>query len=142
MTNMEPKSKLVTVEGGDVKFVKCECCGLSEECTVTYIADVKSSNHGRWICGLCTVAVKDEMERLCTESEEEALDRHMRFCKNFINTSPPKNSTEDLISAVKQLLIRSLDSPRSPRSNLSSSSLLPSNSCDFSLHDWSIIEFR
>ncbi|XP_071740586.1 uncharacterized protein [Rutidosis leptorrhynchoides] len=134
MTSIEPKSKLVTIEGGDVMFVKCECCGLTEECTVTYIAEVKSSNHGRWICGLCTVAVKDEMEKYCTESVEEALERHMRFCKNFKMNSPPKNSTEDLIGAVKQLMIRSLDSPRSPRSNLSSSSV-QSDSCDFSLND-------
>ncbi|KAI3822643.1 hypothetical protein L1987_10238 [Smallanthus sonchifolius] len=116
--------------GGDVEFVKCECCGLTEECTPTYIATARESNQGRWICELCVEAVKDEMERSCSDSEEEALDRHMRFCKNFRSTNP----TEDLISAVKQLLIRSLDSPRSPGQPENSnchrlSSLVGSNAC-------------
>nr|XP_043629834.1 uncharacterized protein LOC122601131 [Erigeron canadensis] len=102
--------------GGDVECVKCECCGLTEECTLTYIATVKERNQGRWICGLCTEAVKDEKERACSDSEEEALDRHMKFCKKFAN-SPPTDQSEDLISAVKHLLIRSLESPRSPRSS-------------------------
>ncbi|KAD6454571.1 hypothetical protein E3N88_09277 [Mikania micrantha] len=105
--------------GGRVEFVKCECCGLSEECTPAYIATVRESNHGRWICGLCAEAVKEEMERSCSESEEDALDRHMRFCKNFRSSmsSPATNPAENLIAAVKQLLIRSLDSPRSPGSS-------------------------
>ncbi|CAH1449527.1 unnamed protein product [Lactuca virosa] len=115
MSGIEAKLTSVKVDGGgDVEFVKCECCGLTEECTPTYIATVRESNQGRWICGLCTEAVKEEMERSCSESEEEALDRHMRFCKNFRSSvsSPPSNPTEELISAVKQLLFRSLDSPR------------------------------
>ncbi|KAI3701785.1 hypothetical protein L6452_27127 [Arctium lappa] len=150
MSGIEPKLKSVKVDGGggDVESVKCECCRLTEECTQTYIATVRESNHGRWICGLCTEAVKEEMERSCSESEEEALDRHMRFCKNFRSSmsSPPLNPTEDLISAVKQLLIRSLDSPRSSSSvesensnyhhrlsSPSSSSLVRSNGCHFSI---------
>lgn len=115
MSGIEAKLTSVKVDGGgDVEFVKCECCGLTEECTPTYIATVRENNQGRWICGLCTEAVKEEMERSCSESEEEALDRHMRFCKNFRSSvsSPPSNPTEELISAVKQLLFRSLDSPR------------------------------
>ncbi|XP_024960274.1 uncharacterized protein LOC112500896 [Cynara cardunculus var. scolymus] len=137
MSGMDVKLTSVKVDGGgDVESVKCECCGLTEECTQTYIATVRDSNQGRWICGLCAEAVKDEMERSCSESEEAALDRHMRFCKNFRSSmnSPP---LEDLISAVKQLLIRSLDSPRSSsvESNYhsSSSSLVRSNACHFSL---------
>ncbi|KAI3725178.1 hypothetical protein L1987_64956 [Smallanthus sonchifolius] len=104
------EAKFTSGGGGDVEFVRCECCGLTEECTTTYITAVRESNQGRWICGLCVEAVKDEMERSCSDSEEEALDRHMRFCKNFRSSNP----TEDLISAVKQLLIRSLDSPCRP----------------------------
>ncbi|KAJ9550651.1 hypothetical protein OSB04_014696 [Centaurea solstitialis] len=124
--------------GGDVECVKCECCGLTEECTAAYIAAVRESNQGRWICGLCTEAVKEEMERSCSE---EALDRHMRFCKSFRSSMNSSNSPPlDLISAVKQILIRSLDSPRSPRSNSSesstyhrSSSIVRSNGCHFSI---------
>lgn len=96
--------------GGEVECVKCECCGLTEECTATYIVAVKESYYGRWICGLCAEAVKEEMERSCVK-RSGALDRHMRVCKKF--RSSISSPEEDLISAVKQLLIRSLDSPRS-----------------------------
>ncbi|XP_076901159.1 uncharacterized protein LOC143555513 [Bidens hawaiensis] len=136
------KDTVKTDSGGDVEFVKCECCGLTEECTAAYIASVRGNYDGRWICGLCVEAVKDEMERSCSKSpEEEALDRHMRFCKSF--RSEMRNPAEDLISAVKQLLIRSLDSPRAgsgqpensdcPR--LSSGSMVRSKAGRFGFHD-------
>ncbi|XP_076925882.1 uncharacterized protein LOC143588857 [Bidens hawaiensis] len=131
--------------GGDVEFVKCECCGLTEECTAAYIAAVRSNYHGRWICGLCVEAVKDEMERSRSESpKEEALDQHMRFCKSFRSemSSPARNPAEDLISAVKQLLIRSLDSlragsgrPENSDRRLSSGSIVQSKAGRFSFHD-------
>ncbi|KAI3454188.1 hypothetical protein Pfo_010851 [Paulownia fortunei] len=102
------------LKGTDLAFAKCECCGLTEECTEEYIKRVRDRYLGRWICGLCAEAVKDELlrseERI---GNEEALNQHMSFCKKFKTLSPPKNPTEELISAVKQLLLRSLDSPRS-----------------------------
>ncbi|XP_009771918.1 uncharacterized protein [Nicotiana sylvestris] len=87
----------------EAEMVKCECCRLTEECTVAYIARVRERNGGRWICGLCVEVVKDEIMR------SEALIRHMNFCKKLRALRP----TEELISAVKQLMLRSLDSPRS-----------------------------
>nr|XP_016433596.1 PREDICTED: uncharacterized protein LOC107760091 [Nicotiana tabacum] len=106
----------------EVQFAKCECCGLTEECTEAYIARVRERNQGRWICGLCAEAVKDEMVRSSSSERrigrEEALNRHMTFCKKFRAKSLPKNPTDELISAVKQLLLRSLDSPRSSRQGL------------------------
>ncbi|KAK4419892.1 hypothetical protein Salat_2402100 [Sesamum alatum] len=93
-------------------FAKCECCGLTEECTEEYIKRVRERYSGRWICGLCAEAVKDEMVRSEKRiGNEEALNQHMSFCNKF--RSPPKNPTEELICAVKQLVLRSLDSPRS-----------------------------
>lgn len=47
----------------DLAFVKCECCGLTEECTEEYIKRVRDRYSGRWICGLCAEAVKDELLR-------------------------------------------------------------------------------
>ncbi|MFS7914657.1 hypothetical protein Hanom_Chr02g00156141 [Helianthus anomalus] len=70
--------------GGDMECVKCECCGLTEECTSSYIAAVRENKSGQWIYGLCVVAVKGEMERLCSESEEEASDRHMVVVKTVV----------------------------------------------------------
>ncbi|KAL3844294.1 hypothetical protein ACJIZ3_001697 [Penstemon smallii] len=104
-----PKQK-----GTDLAFVKCECCGLTEECTEEYIKRVCDRYLGRWICGLCAEAVKDEIVRSEKRiGNEEALNQHMSFCKKFKTLRPPKNSSEDLISAMKQLLLRSLDSPKS-----------------------------
>ncbi|PHU08105.1 hypothetical protein BC332_24594 [Capsicum chinense] len=115
----------------EVQFGKCCCCGLTEECTEAYIMSVKERNQGRWLCGLCAEAVKDEMLRSCSSSssssssserrrieKDEAMNRHMTFCKKFRAKNVPPNATDDeLISAVKQLMLRSLESPRSsPRS--------------------------
>ncbi|PKA47056.1 hypothetical protein AXF42_Ash011730 [Apostasia shenzhenica] len=104
----------------EVEFAKCECCGLTEECTPAYIARVRERHHGRWICGLCAEAVEDEIRRAdCSISAEEALDRHMTFSRDFRYRSAaqlPVDSAEHLIAAMRQLLRRSLDSPRSLRS--------------------------
>ncbi|XAR67569.1 hypothetical protein NMG60_11002372 [Bertholletia excelsa] len=105
----------------EVEFAKCECCGLTEECTLAYIERVRERYQGKWICGLCAEAVKDEIvrcERLI--SADEALTRHMNFCKKFNSAGPPVNPAVHLISALRQILRRSLDSPRSSRSMPSS----------------------
>ncbi|XP_058227312.1 uncharacterized protein LOC131335814 [Rhododendron vialii] len=105
----------------EVMYVKCDCCGLTEECTITYIERIRERYQGKWICGLCAEAVKDEIvrcERLI--STEDAMNRHMNFCKKFNSAGPPANPEVHLISAMRQILRRSLDSPRSVRSMPSS----------------------
>ncbi|XP_039016870.1 uncharacterized protein LOC120147611 [Hibiscus syriacus] len=73
----------------EIQFVKCESCGFTEECTFSYILRVRERYQGRWICGLCIEAVKDEARRSETLiSTEEALDRHIRFCNEFRSSSP------------------------------------------------------
>ncbi|XVF35146.1 hypothetical protein REPUB_Repub18cG0120000 [Reevesia pubescens] len=107
----------------EIRCVKCESCGFTEECTPAYILRVRERYQGRWICGLCVEAVKDEALRSSTLiSTEEALDRHISFCKKF-RASIPSDETEHPISAMGRILRRSLDSPRARRSN--SSSVLP-----------------
>ncbi|BFG24150.1 hypothetical protein CerSpe_104240 [Prunus speciosa] len=101
----------------EIEFVKCDCCGLSEECTPAYIQHVRERYQGHWICGLCAEAIKDEIvrsERLI--STEEAMATHMNFCKKFKASGPPPDPTVHLISAMRQILRRSLDSPRGLRS--------------------------
>ncbi|CAH9118562.1 unnamed protein product [Cuscuta europaea] len=98
-------------EEGDM--VKCACCGLTEECTEEYIERIRERYKGQWICGLCAEAVKDEIvrsERLI--SAEEALNRHLNFCKKFRFTGPPPDPVMQLIGAMKQILRRSSESPR------------------------------
>eukprot|EP00262_Sarcandra_glabra_P001005 TRINITY_DN1101_c0_g1_i1.p1 TRINITY_DN1101_c0_g1~~TRINITY_DN1101_c0_g1_i1.p1 ORF type:complete len:155 (+),score=4.19 TRINITY_DN1101_c0_g1_i1:185-649(+) len=105
----------------EVEFAKCDCCGLTEECTLPYIARVRERYQGKWICGLCSEAGEDEIyrsDRLI--GTEEALNRHLNFCKKFTSSSPPNPS--DLITAMRQILRRSFDSPRVLRSTPSSPS--------------------
>ncbi|KAG6780566.1 hypothetical protein POTOM_013430 [Populus tomentosa] len=105
----------------EVESVRCDCCGLIEECTPAYIERVRERYHGKWICGLCTEAIKYEIvrtERLI--STEEAMTKHMNVCKKFVSSGPPPDPTTHLIAAMRQILRRSLDSPRGLRSTPSS----------------------
>ncbi|KAK9048706.1 hypothetical protein SSX86_032327 [Deinandra increscens subsp. villosa] len=102
------------VNSTESEFAKCDCCGLTEECTPTYVEKIRERYHGNWICGLCGEAVKDEIvrsERLI--NTEEALTRHMNFCRKSTSASDPvQNPAVNLITAMRQILRRSLDSPR------------------------------
>lgn len=66
----------------EVEDAKCECCGMSEECTPEYIDRVRDKFLGKWICGLCTEAVKEELEKN-GGNKEEALGAHMSACVRF-----------------------------------------------------------
>jgi len=78
-----------------VECARCECCGLVEDCTRDYILGVRAAFGGRWLCGLCSEAVRDEAARGTTTTKqrgpgaaaaaaaarlEEALRDHMTFC--------------------------------------------------------------
>ncbi|XP_044495761.1 uncharacterized protein LOC123218379 [Mangifera indica] len=105
----------------EVEFAKCDCCGLTEECTPEYIETIRQRYQGKWICGLCAEVIKDEIirtERLI--SAEEAMTKHMDYCKTFRSSRPPPDPAILLISAMRQILRRSLDSPRALRSTPSS----------------------
>ncbi|KAF3446122.1 hypothetical protein FNV43_RR11301 [Rhamnella rubrinervis] len=93
-----------------IVVARCYCCGLTEECTFSYIARVRERFGGRWICGLCTEAVNEEALRLdvCIE---QAVNQHMKFRQQFKSSNPPAKATEDLILVMKQVLRRSLDVP-------------------------------
>ncbi|KAL9304435.1 hypothetical protein ACSQ67_021698 [Phaseolus vulgaris] len=66
----------------EVENAKCECCGMSEECTPEYIDRVREKFNGKWVCGLCGEAVKEELEKNGGE-KEEALSAHMSACVRF-----------------------------------------------------------
>lgn len=66
----------------EVEDAKCECCGMSEECTPEYIEKVREKFSGKWICGLCAEAVKEEIEKNGGK-KEEALESHMNACVRF-----------------------------------------------------------
>ncbi|KMT00907.1 hypothetical protein BVRB_9g221780 [Beta vulgaris subsp. vulgaris] len=75
----EPKPLPAISEAEDAK---CECCGMSEEYTPEYIKRVRDKFLGNWICGLCSEAVKEEMEKNGGKCKE-ALDTHMSHCVRF-----------------------------------------------------------
>lgn len=66
----------------EVEDAKCECCGMSEECTPEYIKRVREKFSGKWVCGLCSEAVKEELEKNGGK-KEEALNTHMNACVRF-----------------------------------------------------------
>lgn len=120
-TETGPGTPSLTSPVTEFEFAVCECCGLKEECTPAYITAIRERYQGNWICGLCGEAVKDEMirsKRLI--STEEAMTRHMTFCRGSLSAGPPPNPAVHLIAAMRQILKRSLDSPRSLRSMPSS----------------------
>ncbi|CAL9197945.1 unnamed protein product, partial [Musa hybrid cultivar] len=95
-----PKKAGVAME---VESVKCECCGLQEECTEGYIRSVKASFDGKWLCGLCSEVVRDESSRGRKKSNavEEAIRDHMFFCSK--STSNPAVGVAD---GMRQMLRR------------------------------------
>jgi hypothetical protein len=116
-TEYEEDEKVVNeaevVEMEAVSSAKCCCCGLVEDCTHEYIALVRERFGGRWICGLCDEAVKEERARSLSDEEkitmDEALKRHTKFRQQFSSASDPN---KEFIDVVKQILFRTLDSPR------------------------------
>lgn len=86
----------------EVEVAKCECCALKEECTPAYIARVRDRFYGRWICGLCAEAVKEELCRADRRiGMEEALNAHMTFCLHFNRTSPALHLAEAMCHILK-----------------------------------------
>ncbi|GMG99082.1 hypothetical protein Nepgr_000922 [Nepenthes gracilis] len=66
----------------EIEEALCECCGMSEECTVGYINCVREMFSGKVICGLCAEAVKGEMAKNGGK-RDEAVNEHMSACVKF-----------------------------------------------------------
>lgn len=106
------ETSVISAKTADIEFAICDCCGLTEECTPAYIQRIRERYMGKWICGLCAEAAKDEVirsQRLI--STEEALARHMNICRKF-RSPPVGDPTVHLITAMRQILRRGLDCPR------------------------------
>ncbi|KAL3812604.1 hypothetical protein ACJIZ3_013872 [Penstemon smallii] len=101
----------------DIELVKCECCGLKEDCTQDYISQVKSKFEGKWLCGLCSEAVRDEVNRGKKQfGIDEALGAHMSFCRKY-----KSNPAIRVADGMRQMLRRRSDLTSSPSSSSSSS---------------------
>ncbi|CAD6206624.1 unnamed protein product [Miscanthus lutarioriparius] len=79
----------------EVEAVSCECCGLEEECTGEYIGGVRGYFGGRWLCGLCSEAVKYEAGKCARGAGavppdvEEAVRAHMAICRTLKSRGGP-----------------------------------------------------
>ncbi|XP_061376201.1 uncharacterized protein LOC133318225 [Gastrolobium bilobum] len=98
----------------EIESVKCECCGLKEDCTQDYISDVKAKFDGKWLCGLCSEAVRDEVSGGKKPSAmDEAVKAHMSFCRKF-----KSNPAVRVADGMRQMLRRrSGDLSTSPSSS-------------------------
>lgn len=117
----------------EAEKVRCECCGLVEECTPAYIAHIQGLYCGKWICGLCAEAVKEEHRRGGMEGLEEALKAHMSVCMQFNRPERVGSPVADISAAVRRLLRRTTDVRYTSRSVPSSpsrrSAVSRANSC-------------
>ncbi|KAF8407196.1 hypothetical protein HHK36_006323 [Tetracentron sinense] len=93
----------------EVNEVECECCGLFEDCTHTYIRHIRARFYGKWVCGLCSEAVNEGSQRLGQARHiilEEALHAHMEICERFKKTIRV-NPAMSLAIAMTQILKKS-----------------------------------
>ncbi|KAJ4797425.1 DUF1677 family protein (DUF1677) [Rhynchospora pubera] len=93
-------------------MIKCECCGMEEDCTPTYISKIRELFSGKWICGLCAEAVKELLTKDPSISKETALEAHMAMCKKF-NSTIRLNPNFYLASAMKDVAKKCLNRRRS-----------------------------
>lgn len=108
-------------------MAKCECCGLKEDCTQHYITEVKEKFDGKWLCGLCSEAVRDEVCRgKIPFGMEEALRAHMSFCRKF-----KSNPAVKVADGMRQML-RRRSGDLSSSHNLSSKKSQVGDSSSFS----------
>ncbi|KAD2806223.1 hypothetical protein R6Q59_028768 [Mikania micrantha] len=99
----------------EVVDAKCECCGMVEECTPEYMEKVHNRFLGKWICGLCSEAVKEEMVKN-GGNKEEALSSHMNTCVRFNKLDrayPVLRQAEAMRNMLKKTRLRAASfSPR------------------------------
>ncbi|KAK1313438.1 hypothetical protein QJS10_CPA06g01935 [Acorus calamus] len=80
----------------EIESVKCDCCSLKEDCTQDYISQVRLNFEGKWLCGLCAEAVRDELSKALDIEESrgggggvrEAMRAHTTFCRRFFQSNP------------------------------------------------------
>lgn len=99
----------------DIELAKCECCGLKEDCTQDYINEVKAKFEGKWLCGLCSEAVRDEVNRGKRQQfgVDEAVKAHMSFCRKY-KSNPAIRVADGMMQMLRR---RSADTSSSSSSS-------------------------
>lgn len=91
---------------GEARSVRCECCGMAEECTPTYIGRVRERFQGKWVCGLCAEAVKERLARQPALTVAGAVDAHAALCERF-NSTVRLNPKLSLASSMRDIARKS-----------------------------------
>ncbi|XP_062232616.1 uncharacterized protein LOC133929876 [Phragmites australis] len=91
---------------GEARSVRCECCGMAEECTPTYIGRVRERFQGKWVCGLCAEAVKERQAREPALTVGAAVEAHASLCEHF-NTTVRLNPKLSLASSMRDIARKS-----------------------------------
>ncbi|MCD7448179.1 hypothetical protein HAX54_039135 [Datura stramonium] len=112
----------------EVEDAKCECCGMSEECTPEYVKRVRERYSGKLICGLCSEAVKEEMEKNGGKKQEEALNEHMNACSKF-NRLGRAYPVLFQAEAMREILKKNRAKSLSPRDTHKKGGIARSSSC-------------
>ncbi|XP_047319330.1 uncharacterized protein LOC124922653 [Impatiens glandulifera] len=108
----------------EIESIKCACCGLKEDCTEDYINQVKDNFGGKWLCGLCSEAVRDEVGRGNKPFEmDDALKAHMSFCRKY-----KSNPAIRVADGMRQMLRRRSGETSSSSSSSSSKKYTRSSS--------------
>jgi hypothetical protein len=112
----------------EVEAVSCDCCGLEEECTGDYIGGVRANFGGRWLCGLCSEAVKYEAGKCVGATLEEAVRAHMAICRTLKSGGPAGRVAAGMrqmlrTASVKRTSSSSSSSTPSPREHHRASAL-------------------
>ncbi|RCV16895.1 hypothetical protein SETIT_3G175000v2 [Setaria italica] len=92
--------------GAEARSVRCECCGMAEECTPTYIGRVRERFQGKWVCGLCAEAVKERQAREPALTVARAVEAHAAMCERF-NSTVRLNPKLSLASSMRDIARKS-----------------------------------
>ena len=92
--------------GAEARSVRCECCGMAEECTPTYIGRVRERFQGKWVCGLCAAAVTERQAREPALSVAGAVEAHAAMCERF-NSTVRLNPKLSLASSMRDIARKS-----------------------------------
>ncbi|KAG2626299.1 uncharacterized protein LOC120700680 [Panicum virgatum] len=92
--------------GAEARSVRCECCGMAEECTPTYIGRVRERFQGTWVCGLCAAAVTERQAREPALSVAGAVEAHAAMCERF-NSTVRLNPKLSLASSMRDIARKS-----------------------------------
>ncbi|KAK4365938.1 hypothetical protein RND71_013818 [Anisodus tanguticus] len=122
----------------EIELAKCYCCGLKEECTINYISEVKGNFEGKWLCGLCSEAVRDEVNRGKKKQfleMNEAVKAHMSFCRKYKSNNPAVRVADGMRQMLRRRsgdLSKSSSSPSSKKYTRSISTFQVGDESSFS----------